>query len=311
MTIALFDPSIASENLGDQIICQSVMRELTGMMPTQQIIHLPTQEIIGRRSIRISRQADWRIVGGTNLLTSHMLKYRQWQIGLLDASRMGKVILCGVGWWQYQDAPDAYTRSILRRLLSREGLHSVRDEYTKDKLSEIGITNVVNTGCPTMWGADFGKVGTPARKMDDVVFTITDYHRKPDRDRLLLETLRSLYRRIFFWPQGSGDLAYLSSIDDLSDIMVQEPSVNAFDDVLGSGVDFVGTRLHAGIRAIQKGARAIFIETDNRAKEIARKTGLTVVRLDNSQALENAVKRPLQQVTVDRESIALWRSQFL
>lgn len=310
MTIALFDPSIASENLGDQIIRQSVLRELTDLMPTQQVIHVPTQDIIGRKSMRMARQADWRIVGGTNLLTSHMLKYRQWQIGWLDASRIGEVLLCGVGWWQYQDAPDAYTRSVLKRVLSRDGIHSVRDEYTKDKLAQIGIVNVVNTGCPTMWDEDFGKKSVSKKKMTDVLFTITDYHQNPERDKLLLMNLRSLYERLLFWPQGSGDLAYLSTLDDLRGIKVIEPTVSAFDLALASGVDFVGTRLHAGIRAIQKGVRAIIIETDNRAKEIARTSGLTVVGLGDDDTLEKAVNGRLGPVSVDRENITLWRSQF-
>ena len=29
--------------------------------------------------------------------------------------------------------------------------HSVRDSYTKKMLNSIGINNVVNTSCPTVW----------------------------------------------------------------------------------------------------------------------------------------------------------------
>ena len=131
MSIALFDPSIASANLGDEIIREAVLRELRTLIPDQHIIFLPTQERAGLRSQRLAGKARWRIVGGTNLLSSHMLRYRQWQVGLVNSARLGPVILMGVGWWQYQNAPDLYTRMVLRRLLSRAGVHAARDEYTR------------------------------------------------------------------------------------------------------------------------------------------------------------------------------------
>lgn len=311
MTIALFDPSVGSMNLGDEIIREAVVRELSSLMPSQQIIGLPTQDIIGRRSIRISRNADWRIVGGTNLLSSHMLKYRQWRINLADALRMGTVILCGVGWWQYQERPDRYTSAVLRRVLDRDAIHSVRDEYTRSKLIEIGVPNVVNTGCPTMWDVDFNALSLKSGKSEGVVFTVTDYHKNVERDRLLLKTLRDFYPTIYFWPQGSGDLEYLTNIDDIADIVVIDPNVPSFDAVLSKNVDFIGTRLHAGIRALQKGVRAIIIETDNRAKEIANTTGLTVIKVEDRSELVNAIGADLKPITMNNANIALWRSQFV
>ena len=31
-------------------------------------------------------------------------------------------------------------------------IHSVRDSFSEQMLNSMGITNVINTGCPTMWG---------------------------------------------------------------------------------------------------------------------------------------------------------------
>jgi hypothetical protein len=42
-------------------------------------------------------------------------------------------------------------------------------------------------------------------------------------------------------------------------------------------VDFVGARLHGGIRALQRGRRTLTIALDNRAREIAGDTGMPVV----------------------------------
>ncbi|WP_230291762.1 polysaccharide pyruvyl transferase family protein [Croceicoccus sp. Ery5] len=311
MTIALFDPSISSENLGDQIIRDAVLTELTRRMPEQQIVHLPTQEIIAKHSIRIACEADWRIVGGTNLLSAHMLRYRQWQIGWRTARRIGPVLLCGVGWWQYQGKPDAYTKAVLRAALSRDGLHSVRDEYTKQKLASIGITNVVNTGCPTMWAEGFGQEASRTKRSNAVLFTLTDYHPNPDRDRLLIGVLKSIYEDLLFWPQGKGDRRYLSSLECDDGIRVIEPSLSAFDSLLKPGaIDYVGTRLHGGIRAIQNGVRTIIVAIDNRSTELAKQTGLPVVEALNDSRLRASIIGSVPQISVNAEAIAQWRAQF-
>ena len=73
------------------------------------------------------------------------------------------------------DAIDAYTKKFYKTLLSDEYLHSVRDEMTKKRLNSIGIENVLNTACPTMWSL------TPSRQLEisskrskNVVTSITD-----------------------------------------------------------------------------------------------------------------------------------------
>ena len=69
---------------------------------------------------------------------------------------------------------------LLKILLSKTYLHSVRDEYTKDMLERIGIKNVINTGCPTMWSlTEEHCKQIPIKKSNSVVFTITDYNKKP------------------------------------------------------------------------------------------------------------------------------------
>ena len=50
------------------------------------------------------------------------------------------------------------------------------------------------------------------------------------------------------------------------------PTLEAFDNLLESEIDldYIGTRLHAGIRAIQKKRRSIIIGVDNRALEMQK-----------------------------------------
>lgn len=54
--------------------------------------------------------------------------------------------------------------------------------------------------------------------------------------------------------------------------------MKGFDTVLANeDIDFVGTRLHGGIRALQKKKRSLIIAVDNRAIELGADTGLPVI----------------------------------
>src|ERR1700676_2102603 len=117
--VCLLDPSITSRdgalpgNLGDLIIRQAVVRELTEMLPGFDWVSVPSQMPLTEDELELAAASDLLIVGGTNLLSSHMQQYQQWHISPAEAARLGRVVLMGAGWWQYQDEPDAYTRSVL------------------------------------------------------------------------------------------------------------------------------------------------------------------------------------------------------
>lgn len=314
MSLVLFNPSIATENVGDLIIIDAVVRELKAIFPDEPIISLPTQDILGRFSKQVSFKARHRVVGGTNLLSSHMLRYRQWKIGLLDSIKINDVVLMGVGWWQYQNSPDIYTKTLLRRVLSSEKMHSVRDQYTKEKLASIGINNVINTGCPTMWGLTpehCAKI--PATKSDNVVFTLTDYKKNPKCDKAFIQLLKKHYGRLYFWPQGSGDFKYFEEINP-GGVDIIPPTLDAFNLLLerDSSLDFVGTRLHGGVRAIQRLRRTLILAVDNRALEIAKDTLLPVVDRADFSAIEHWIENPSSlKLRMNFSEINKWRNQAL
>ncbi len=313
MSIVLLNPSIATENVGDLIIIDAVSGELKSIFRDESIISIPTQDVIGAFSKRVAAQADHRIVGGTNLLSSQMLKYKQWKIDLIDTFKLRDVTLMGVGWWQYQRSPDFYTKLVLSRVLSKSKFHSVRDEYTRTKLADIGIHNVLNTGCPTMWGLTpehCKKI--PSVKADSVVLTLTDYHKSIENDKGLIDILRRLYRRIYFWPQGSGDRKYISELGTAG-ITVIPATLDAFNVLLEAeeSLDFVGTRLHGGIRALQKMRRALILAVDNRAREIAKDTSLPVVERSDFKSIEVWINQPKElELSIDFNTIDKWRRQW-
>lgn len=313
MQIALYDTSAGSPNIGDQIIMQSVESELASFLPFAFISRLPTHDRIGKYGRRLLRQADLVVAGGTNLLFSSWRRHRQWRMTWRDLSAIDrKLVLMGTGWTTYLSPPGFLARRAYDAILSRDLMHSVRDSYSKDQLAAAGVSQVLNTGCPTLWRLppDIGS-RIPAVMGRRVITTLTDYRRAPEHDARMLETLKRLYPQTLLWMQGRDDLAYFKSLG-IDGIGILPPSLAAFDQaLLDGGTDFAGTRLHAGIRALQKGCRTLIVSVDNRAREMGRDFGLPVLERSEIASLEDRLSTPDQlKIRLPLKEIEAWRAQF-
>ena len=292
MRIVLFNPALSTLNLGDEIIVDSCMRELSKISSSAQFASLSTPQPMGRVIPSNLKNVDYRFVCGTNLLKAGMLfGFRQWQVSYLDTWFAHNAILLGCGWWQYQEGIDWYSKKLWRKVLSHHELHSVRDEYTLSKLADMGIKNAINTGCPTMWELDSRHCsGVSAVRAESVVTTLTDYNRNEAADNYLLEVLASNYKTVYLWPQGFRDLEYLGQLRAPSNLVIVEPSLSAYDYLLGTqDIEYIGTRLHGGIRALQKSKRTLIIAVDNRATEKQRDFNLNVVQRSDLSRLEEYI----------------------
>src|SRR5262245_17263574 len=187
---------------------EAVRQQIADLFPDCMTFYITSHEWMGPHSRRLIREAAWAISGGTSLLSSRMWFRSSWRVTPIDALAGLNVILLGAGWHQYQHAPDPYSRWMLRRLLSRRHLHSVRDDYTRRMLASIGLTNAVNTGCPTAWPLTPAHCARlPRQKADSVVTTVNSYAglRDPAADRRLLGTLSAHYRTVYLWIQTHTD----------------------------------------------------------------------------------------------------------
>lgn len=316
MKIAIFDTSVGSLNAGDSIIMESVRFEIESIFPKFMEICIPTQSKISRLAYIALSTSKHSFVGGTNLLSSHMLFKSQWKLDIIDAFNIDNVLLLGVGWWQYQAAPDAYTKFILQKVLHKDLLHSVRDTHTLNMLKSIGIGNILNTGCPTMWNLDEEHCKEiPNTKSEEVVFTLTDYNKDHRRDIELLTTLQRNYKRLYFWPQGTEDYRYVQELGWIDKVNTIPEGLKSFDELIRNNensLDYVGTRLHGGIRALQRKRRTIIIGIDNRATEKSKDFNLMVIPRSNMFDLENTIRSSFEtRINVPSESIKRWKSQFL
>ncbi len=308
----MYDTSVMSANNGDYIIMDAVWRNLRKVIKYDHIISFPTHDYLGEMGKQVMNNISICIVGGTNLLSSNMDTYNQWRIDSSCHELTNKNVLMGVGWWQYQDEPNQYTVSLLQKVLSPHYLHSVRDSYTLKKLNDIGIKNVINTGCPTLWNVTQDVCDkTPEIKSENVLMTITDYKPNLDRDSKLFEILKKLYKKIYFWPQGSRDLTYANQFLDQR-VNILRPTLSALDNLLSSSekLDFVGTRLHAGVRAMQFNRRTVIIAVDNRAIEMGKDFNLNVFN-DQIDSLEECIQHKIYtNVRLPEAEINLWLAQF-
>jgi polysaccharide pyruvyl transferase WcaK-like protein len=220
----------------------------------------------------------------------------------------------GVGWWQYQNKPNSYTESLYKAVLSNKYMHSVRDSYTKKMLASIGINNVINTTCPTLWQLSKEHCATiPTSKAKSVITTLTFYKRNVELDFKLLDILLRNYENVHLWIQGIEDLDYLKEIlPDYERVKLVAPTMEAYNNLLDQDdVEYLGTRLHAGVRAIQKGKRALIVAVDNRAIEISKDTNLNVIDRNDVELVNDFINNEyVTDINLPIDNINAWKAQF-
>ena len=312
--VTIFDTAASSRNLGDQIIMDAVRSQLRLTAPEAFCVTVPTHDFVGEEGRKLIEASDASVLGGTNLLSSEVNKYNQWKVSWRDTRWLRNVIMLGTGWWQYQRSPNIFSKYFLGQVLHRQRLHSVRDEYTARQLECAGIVNVRNTSCVTLWEFDAAKqAAIPCHRSGSVVTTLTDYKPAPDKDIPFLQLLKRSYEKVYLWPQGSRDYNYFHSLA-VGGIEVIDPHLTAYDELLASSVDldYVGTRLHAGIRAMKYGRRSIILGVDNRAQEISRDTGLKVYSRDEGLGgLERLISDEVEtRLNLPSAAIEEWREAF-
>lgn len=310
----MYDTSVMSGNRGDDIIMDGVRSELENIFPLSFFINVPTHDYPSIEAKKLFEKVPLSFVGGTNLLSANMDIYNQWKVVPEHIGPDHNVVLMGVGWWQYQKDINSYTAELLNRVLSKKYYHSVRDEYTKKKLNSIGILNVINTGCPTLW-----RLKNPIYQVghnDSAIFTLTDYSKQPEQDTILIDILRQKYKNLYFWIQGTRDYSYLMELcsNQINDIHIIPPTLQAYDHFLrnNQNIDYIGTRLHAGIRALQYGISVLIISIDNRAREMGRDFNLPIIKRDEINTLGEIIQTNYNKIilTLPTEQIEKWCQQF-
>ena len=314
--IFLFEPSIGSNNVGDQIIVDSIKREMNFFIKDSFYVELPTHTPISNRYMYFLGKPDFKIICGSNIIVGKLNSFfhlKQWMLSLSTLYNLKNSIFIGVGSQQYNQRINLYSRLAYKFFFKKDFIHSVRDSYTEAALKKIGINNVINTGCPTMWCLNIIHcLKVPKLKSNKVVFTLTDYKMNFERDNYLISVLKKEYNEVFFWPQGSGDFSYFSSLECIENIHVVPPHISDFDELLDDGdIDFIGTRLHGGIRALQKLKRTLIIGVDNRANELHKDFNLPVLDQTEIEHLSRIINQEIiTDIKLPLDNINTFLAQF-
>lgn len=326
--VLLFDTALGTSNNGDEIIFDSVKSGLRPVLSNALCFRLATHienyspfQMLhpGRKLSSICFQADYKFVCGTNLLVNNFLRVRpQWWIHRSNAKIYENSILVGVGKHDnYTEIKNQYTKDLYKRVLSSDYKHSVRDEATKDIVESLGF-KAINTGCPTLWMFDEQKCKSiPAGKAENVIFSVSgySYQQDPEKDRQMLDCLIKHYNQCYAWIQTTDDEAYLHQLLN----GINTPPINCiyslmrFEDVLNQGnVDYVGTRLHGGVFAMQHNARSIIISIDQRAEGFYESNNIPIVRREDVSELGERIESSFEtNIRVNHEGITSFVSQFI
>lgn len=305
MQVVILDPALENSNAGDEVISNAI-RE----------IDLPflrgAERITTHRTLRLSERrliagADLVFLGGTNAISSHMERFRQWLVDPDLAFRLrGKLVFLGTGWWQYQGEPCAYTKKLLRFISSRHYTHSVRDNYTAARLRRMGLRAEM-TGCPTVW--ELPSSIRPMRQERAAIVTITDYYQEPSADRAWIDEVKKRYDEVRFVAMGPGDEDYMHSlgIRGIRNYGYGVESLRA----AASGADHIGTRLHAGIQTMHFGSASLVLAVDNRAREMREAIGLPVAERSSASDVAEALDTEHSaSLRVPHDAIGRWVNQF-
>lgn len=316
--ILLLDTSVGSLNKGDEIIMKCIRYHLTDLTKNANVFTLPThvspfhwyQVARGSHRVKFYTNARYKFVCGTNLLTMNMLThFPQWNINLFNYFPLKGSILFGVGAGKGSKI-NSYTKMLYKKVLSPSYVHSVRDQRTKEFLEAMGF-KALNTGCPTLWSLteDFCKQ-IPTKKSDSVIFTLSASNDLV-KDQLLIDVLNKNYNKLYFWIQGAEDLNYFQTFKNTNKVKIISPSVEEYEKILNTDVDYIGTRLHAGIYAMRHKKRSIIISIDERARGMSQTYNLNTIESNEVNKLEQMIHSEIiTKVNVNFDSVEKWFSQF-
>lgn len=320
-TVLFFDTSIATLNIGDEIINYSIKKNWPEIFKENYILTMPThtpnyhwwQNLLYKRH-QIYEKADYKFLCGTNILYMNMLHPEPaWNVFLHNTKLLKNTVCIGAGIGKNSKGVNAYTRALYHKTLSKEFVHSVRDDAAKELLESLGF-RAVNTGCPTLWGLTPQFCATiPQKKTDQAIFTLTSYQADQKNDQNMVDIILKNYEKVYFWPQSIKDLEYMKSLKNTEKIEVTAPNLLSYDERLKGDIDYIGNRLHGGIFALQHACRTIIIGIDYRVEEMGRRFSIPyIMREETGQKLDDLINSQWETkiIGLDFGTIDKWKAQF-
>lgn len=319
--VIVFDTAIGTGNKGDDIIMDSTKNVLKELLDESYVLNLGTHvvnytgfQLLKRNfKVKFMEEADYKFIMGTNLLTNRLLRISpQFNINPFNCMPYKNAILFGVGAQQKSGFPDPYSKYMYHRILSHEYIHSVRDDLAKEKLERMGF-KVLNTGCPTLWSLTEELCSQiPRKKSDQAILTVSANCKNHNADQKLIDIVRKNYEKVYLWGQWIPDEAYFNSFKNIEGVEVIR-SLSRYHDILSrEDIDYVGTRLHGGVYAMQHKKRAIIIAVDHRALGVNDINHINCLDRKDIDGLDAMINSEIEtKIQLQTEEIQTWLRQFI
>jgi len=323
MNVTIFNTTVGTTNTGDAIIYNSCYDAMEPLLEQANVLELATHlrnfglEHFIKKSTKLSfvEDSDYKFVFGTNILTTDYIKsVRQWPMGPMQRTLYENCIMLGVGLTKGGTTPGFLTKRMYEGILRKDIVHSVRDDESKKILESLSGIKAINTGCPTLWKMTqeiCEKI--PQTKSKNVVFSVSGYadQRDPDKDKQMIAVLSANYETLYLWAQTVVDEKYFREISPNSEVKVLH-TLNQFKEVCeNADVDYVGTRLHGGIFAMQNGVRSLVVEIDHRAEGFRIDNNLNTIKRENMEVLEHIINSNIKtEISLNTAEIDFWLGQF-
>lgn len=321
----IFDTAICTSNLGDEIILDAICRNMKEVFDNNFMLRLSThssnfsfmQMMRNNKKINYCSNAEYKFVCGTNLISQKRVGKinTQWQIHPYEIPIFRNSILVGAGTTDGSEKVDFYAKYLYKKVLSDKYMHSVRDELTKRVIESLGF-KAINTGCPTLWEL------TPEHcreikksKSENCIITVSGYADQKDAsaDQVFVDIVKKNYNKVYAWIQTTEDEKYLYSLKGTENIE-KIYSLSKYREILRNGnVDYIGTRLHGGVFAMQNKVRSVVISIDHRAEGFHEKNNIPIIRRKNVESnLERIIHSDFEtKIINDYDAINKFKSQFI
>lgn len=311
----LLDTSIDSDNAGDYIIMNYANIQVDSIWADYVFPKLSTHG--GRRNANKTMTDSAKILCGTNALPLSINRSVPVSLPINPQIYRKSIVLLAVG-LRGLNHNQHFTRGtahLIRTLLADDVMHSVRDSHTKQCLNEIGVKNVINTSCVTMWRLTDDFCATiPQYKHEDVLTTITDYCFSPSEDAFMIKTLKQHYRNVYLWIQGKHDFELFKQLN-IDNVKLIHNGFEGLEEFVRTHDDFdyFGTRLHCGIYCLNHKKRSMIVSVDNRAEDIECDTNLPVVKRGSLRTrMESLIEAERStNIHIPEHEIRAWKTQFM
>lgn len=323
MNVVIFNTAIGTSNNGDYIIYESAKEAINNLLDNSFVMEFGSHlnnlgalhYVLPSPKCKFANICDYKFVMGTNLLTSNMFRsIRQWPVYSWNKKLYSNSIMMGVG-TTYEDIHmDIFTKKMYCEILRKDIIHSVRDEKSKEMLESISGIKALNTGCPTLWKlTEEVCAKIPSGKGKNVIVSVSGYKSQLDcdADQKMIDIIEENYDTVYLWAQTTEDEKYFRTLKHSKDYKILY-SVKQFQKCCENGdVDYIGTRLHGGIYAMQNGVRSIIIEIDHRARGFRIDNNINTVDRKAISNLAEMINHDIKtDIHLNRNSITEWLSQF-